>query len=729
MFKYSKIAIAIALSGSLFACGGGGSSSSSGSGSPSSGGDAVSVALKITSHPELQATEDITYSYQVMTTKSAEQIAAFSLVSASDAISLSSTGLLTWTPSEGVDTSGELSITASFDNGDSDTQSFTLSVTAVNDEPVLSAVANQSVESGDTLSFQLVVTDPDDTSFTYERVAGPEGLTIDSSGVVTFTSSATTSADQTVTLKVADGGEDNAQPSSVSFVLSELYYKSLAGNLKNYYTNEAINNGSIKLAINGEVVDTAVTAEDGTFTLRYLDTLNFSNAIISSNTAGYAEASKRVATSEVEQVNNLFLPPVHAQVSFNANEASELAVDGKILVSIEKDSFVDSNGVPVTGEITSELFIIDPSLDLDLMPGEMITADPENGSAVAPIESFGAITATFTDADGKRLQLGNGHTAEVRIPASGTNPPETIPLYYYDNVNGIWVEEGSAKLTTVDGEQYYIGNVSHFTTWNADRIYETVMLAGCVVDTGGERIVDARVNTEGLDYNGRSSGFSDSEGNFSLAARMNSTVFVSASNGQQSRTITIDTLSEGFNIDDCLVLDNATSKIELKWGQTPSDLDSHFYGPDDNGERFHISFLNEFEVVNGSSIYLDVDDISSYGPEVITVPEYSLPGTYQYAVYNYSEVDGVIERTEARVELIINNERVLFIPPEGEAKLWWHVFEVEVAEDGSTTVNIINEWADSEPVQNVVSDRARHSSGENKQSIASTKLKNKYYSK
>jgi len=723
MFKYSKLALAITLSSALFACGGGSSTSDPLIENPG--------IFKISSQPILQATEDINYLYQITTNKTSVQNITLELINSIEGMQISNDGLLTWTPTEGINSSGDIVIRATLENGDNDTQTFTIPVRAVNDAPILSPVSTKSIESGKTLSFQLTVSDPDDSlpsDFTFEVIEGPQGLAIDANGLVTFTSSATASKNERVTIQVKDGGEDNTQPSIISFSLNELYYLNIKGSLQNYYTNEVINNGQIQLSIDGNIVDATTSQANGLFELKFLDTMTFNNAVISSSVSGYSEASRRVAYTEISQENNLYLPPIHAEVTFNASDNSELMIDGKTLVLVDKDSFVNSTGALASGQIKAELFIIDPALDIDLMPGEMITSSPSDSSLLLPIESFGAITATFSNEAGEPLQLASGKTAEIRIPVSGNTPPATIPLYYYDNVKGLWVEEGSATLINDITGDYYLGHVSHFTTWNADRIYETISISGCVVDTEGVRIPNARINSEGQNYNGRSTAFSNITGDFSVSAKMDSTLFISASNGQQSRTITVDSLSENITMDECLVLDNATSKIELKWGMNPSDLDSHFYGPADNADRFHIYFGNDTTIINGASIYLDVDDTSSYGPEVITIPDYSLPGIYQYAVHNYLG-DGIIQRSETRVELIINGQRTLFVPPEAAPKRWWHVFEVEVLEDGTTTVNTINEWADREPVQNTLSVRSLRNNTTSKASIAASKLNNKYYAK
>jgi hypothetical protein len=598
-----------------------------------------------------------------------------------------------------------------------------------NKGPVLEQITTKQIESGDSFSYQLVVSDPDDSfpsDFTFEVIKGPEGLSINENGVLSFISSTTASKNNSVTIQVKDGGENNAQPSRVTFSLSELYYLTASGNLINYYTNQAISNGEVQLSINGVVINKTVSQENGEFSLKYLDTLTYSNAVISADAPGYSEASISLIGSEIDNTANLYLPPIQAEVIFNAAEENVLKVNGFPLIFLRENSFVDANGEVVSGNITSELFIIDPTLDIDLMPGEMITQSGEDPMQLVPIESFGAIAATFRNEAGETLQLGADKTAEIHIPVSGVNPPNTIPLYYYDDINGVWVEEGEATLISDISGDYYLGNVSHFTTWNADRVYETVNINGCVEDIDGTRIVDARISTEGHDYNGRSNAFSDIGGYFTVPVKTNSSMFISASNNHQSRTITVTTASTDFTMNECLVLDKATSKIELKWGLSPTDLDSHFYGPSTNGERFHIAYYNDSEIVNGVNMYLDVDDINSYGPEVITIPKYNLPGTYQYFVHNFSG-DADIQPAETRVELIINEQRTSFTPPDGVAQIWWHVFDIVVQESGSMTVNTINTWSLEPDNGGSLAISSRNKSV--KTSINASQLHSKYYAK
>jgi uncharacterized protein YfaP (DUF2135 family) len=61
------------------------------------------------------------------------------------------------------------------------------------------------------------------------------------------------------------------------------------------------------------------------------------------------------------------------------------------------------------------------------------------------------------------------------------------------------------------------------------------------------------------------------------------------------------------------------------------DLDSHLFVP--NGD--HVYFVDRGSLTAAPYAALDVDDITGFGPEVVTITRL-YPGTYRYAVFNYS---------------------------------------------------------------------------------------------
>lgn len=122
-------------------------------------------------------------------------------------------------------------------------------------------------------------------------------------------------------------------------------------------------------------------------------------------------------------------------------------------------------------------------------------------------------------------------------------------------------------------------------------------------------------------------------------------------------------------------------RIILTWGVAPSDLDSHLTGPTLDGSRFHVCYYSKTfyqnEFVNAA---LDYDDVSSYGPETVTIYQLS-EGIYRYSVHDYSnrneEYSVALSNSSAQVRVyqgstLISNFNV---PSNTEGTLWT-VFEL-----------------------------------------------------
>src|SRR5690606_35615882 len=142
---------------------------------------------------------------------------SFTLVQGPAGMTISSTGLLTWTPAQG-DTSAnvEISVADGGENGAAAaTQSWTITIDATNDAPTITSVAPTSATEGSEYSYQLAVTDPDDanngTDLTFTLTQAPSGMNVTATGLVTWTpANGISSAD--VTVQVADGGEGGVGP-------------------------------------------------------------------------------------------------------------------------------------------------------------------------------------------------------------------------------------------------------------------------------------------------------------------------------------------------------------------------------------------------------------------------------------------------------------------------------------------------------------------------------------
>jgi len=132
------------------------------------------TAPSITTTATTTATEDTEYSYTPTATDVEGGTITWSISGEPAGMTISSTtGEVTWTPTEGVTTSGEVTITATDDGTPAltDTQKLTISVNAVNDAPVATADSNTTDE--DTpLSIAVLANDTDTENDTLSIKAG-----------------------------------------------------------------------------------------------------------------------------------------------------------------------------------------------------------------------------------------------------------------------------------------------------------------------------------------------------------------------------------------------------------------------------------------------------------------------------------------------------------------------------------------------------------------------------
>ena len=281
-----------------------------------------------------------------------------------------------------------------------------------------------------------------------------------------------------------------------------------------------------------------------------------------------------------EVIANVLLQPVHVIAEFDPSEDVAINAGDIPVVTLGANSLTGPEGTSIVGNVTAELTVIDPSSDPGVMPGDFQAINLADNS-IMPIESYGAFNVTFRDDAGSRLQLSAGSDAEVRIPlASAKVPaqsPSTIPLYYFDIERGFWVEEGEAVLTEVaTGAWAYVGTVEHFSTWNADQVYQTSFINGCVENEEGARISGAQIEAQGQDYIGVSSSVTGSGGEFRIAVKSDSGVLLRARRSGQSNTLSARSLSVGqeLTLDTCVIIGSAAITVTLTWGEQPSDLDS-----------------------------------------------------------------------------------------------------------------------------------------------------------
>lgn len=141
-------------------------------------------------------------------------------------------------------------------------------------------------------------------------------------------------------------------------------------------------------------------------------------------------------------------------------------------------------------------------------------------------------------------------------------------------------------------------------------------------------------------------------------------------------------------------------RIVLNWGAQPSDLDSHLTGDSTTvagRPRYHVYYSNRVVRFGTDTIaYLDHDDISSYGPETITIYRF-FPGTLRYKIHDYSNrgTTGSHIMSDSSLAVVryytsaglIREDHIL----RGTAGNQWYVYDINGTTQNPTFINTIRD--------------------------------------
>ena len=216
------------------------------------------------------------------------------------------------------------------------------------------------------------------------------------------------------------------------------------------------------------------TDENGFFSLSGY--ANSKGAILKVELAGYFTNYHSIQPFENETSRTrVQLMERIAPEQITASSGGSIDVNGGGKVNFEANSFVDEDGTIYTGTVNIYTAYIDPTRpDLaQVMPGNLMALNTANELRL--LESFGMINVEMEGEAGQALQINSPATIEVPVPASiRNNAPTEIPLWYFDEESGLWIEEGVAQLNN----GIYTGQVSHFTFWNCDVPSNFIELSG-----------------------------------------------------------------------------------------------------------------------------------------------------------------------------------------------------------------------------------------------------------
>ena len=269
---------------------------------------------------------------------------------------------------------------------------------------------------------------------------------------------------------------------------------------------------SVRTTITGRVIDesgksvqgalvsghgaSTTTNSYGVFVLQNV-TVPSTRAVVTVTKSGYFTGARAAYPSD-GKITTMMLTLQQAKQTRTVSAASGGKVTvGGASIDLPADGYVDAQGNRYSGTVSVAARYLDPlsANFYDSFSGDMAALRADGSTT--ELVSYGVLRVILTGSQGQSLNLAKGSVATLTYPAAGATDGE-IPLWHFDLKQGIWVEEGKAKLSG----GVYTGTVTHFTDWNMDvpgasRAFiegrvtcgENLPLTGIVVDIGQVSVI------------------------------------------------------------------------------------------------------------------------------------------------------------------------------------------------------------------------------------------------
>lgn len=158
-----------------------------------------------------------------------------------------------------------------------------------------------------------------------------------------------------------------------------------------------------------------------------------------------------------------------------ASTGGEINLPNGAKIQFQRSSFETTNGEAYHGTVKVFAYFLNPTVpNLNaIMPGNLLALNTLQEPQI--LQSYGMMNVELEGSMGEKLNIRKSATLEMPIPFSmEKNAPSSLPLWYFDETSGLWIEEGQA---TLKGNAYQ-GEVEHFTWWNCDVPFNFIELSG-----------------------------------------------------------------------------------------------------------------------------------------------------------------------------------------------------------------------------------------------------------
>ena len=154
---------------------------------------------------------------------------------------------------------------------------------------------------------------------------------------------------------------------------------------------------------------------------------------------------------------------------------------------------VTADGASYTGTVNVAARWMNPATD-DIymeMPGDLRAINTSEN--MVGLTTYGMLAVELTSTSGDLLNVAPDKKVEMSMPIPSefqATAPQDMPLWYFDETKGLWIEEGISKRSGSE----YVGEVGHFSFWNCDIQAELTDFSGQLNDSEDNPIAGAKIN-------------------------------------------------------------------------------------------------------------------------------------------------------------------------------------------------------------------------------------------
>ncbi|MFD2822112.1 carboxypeptidase-like regulatory domain-containing protein [Lacinutrix iliipiscaria] len=365
--------------------------------------------------------------------------------------------------------------------------------------------------------------------------------------------------------------------------------------------------------------------------------------------AGYISGSRAVVPSSGTNKVTIMLLDATVVGTTNSGTAETIALTNGASLALGGD-YITEDGFDYSGPVNVMMHHLDPTDEdmADQMPGMLYAANANNEEQM--LITYGMLAVELRGSAGEYLNLAEGTTAEITMPLDETllaDAPSSIPLWYFDETHGYWVEEGEATLVG----NAYAGTVSHFSFWNCDIPTDAVNLCLTVTNDEGNPLANLWVEISSPIY-GTRGNYTNENGEVCGLIPANEILYVSIYSWHHCETLIISESAIGpFTSDasNTIVLNSNTQNLSGNFINCDGN-------PVDNGVlRIIIGDQIYFESINDGyfNISFDLcDNVDFYTIEAIDLYNSQSSGLITYYYETASTNIGTIRACEDVVEYI-----------------------------------------------------------------------------